>query len=65
VPVVNLRRAVAKSHTKTEAEHFIGALMLELPDLARDLATKMYSNFVALRDRDIYRGQREYAVGAI
>jgi hypothetical protein len=65
VPVVKMRPTIANNHAKNEAEHFVGALMLELPDLASDLAMKAYSHFCAMRDREIYRDQRSYALGAV
>jgi hypothetical protein len=64
VPVVRMRPPVTKK-AKSEAEHFVGALLLELPDLARDLAMKAYSNFCALRDRDVFRQTHASRIGAI
>jgi hypothetical protein len=60
VPVVRMRPKVTH-----EVDHFVSALQGLLPDLSRDCLMDAWSKFCALRDREVYRSQREYAVGAI
>jgi hypothetical protein len=61
VPVV--RPTMTKG--RAEKDCFADALTRLLPDLTRDCPMAAWSNFCALRDREVYRGQRGYALGVL